>query len=391
MESAGFHFESIKSELENNDAIRTVYGNMVPQLKGQKGIKWTNKHFETTNGVNVVARGAGKGRGVNIKNQRPTKVIIDDGETDEQVNSKMRRQKYHDWVSQVVIPSLDPKRGRLKMIGTVIHPHCEVLRFYHEHGGIFRKGVVDGKSVWEEQRPYKDLIALRDGYTDANGQFHAGIGLRAWSQEIMNEPINDDTSVFKREWLDEFTYDRLPSADDMQRWFDIVMAVDPNAGLSEMADFMGICVMGLDRRTNKRYVLHAEQLKDSIDKQVQRIEVLYKKWNPRVIGIEKVLNQTALYQLVLSKGSYPVRALSPEGKDKVNRARIVEPFVEQGVILFSSTHVALYNELVQFPNGEHDDLVDAFLYANELLKSSNDTMKQTRSKMITSGIRKKQF
>ena len=67
----------MKTELENNRLLLSTYGNLVPS-EANKGRKWTNKHFETTNGINVVARSRNKGRGVNIKNKRPTKAIGDD-------------------------------------------------------------------------------------------------------------------------------------------------------------------------------------------------------------------------------------------------------------------------------------------------------------------------
>ena len=82
--AAQLHFESIKVEIENNELLRYVYGDLVP-AEDSNSRKWTNKHFETSNGVNVVARGRNKGRGINIKNQRPTKAIADDIEDDEEV------------------------------------------------------------------------------------------------------------------------------------------------------------------------------------------------------------------------------------------------------------------------------------------------------------------
>lgn len=400
LENAGFHFESIKNHLENNAALRQVYGNLVPDAT-QTGAKWTNKHFETTNGVNVVARGAGKGRGVNIKDDRPTKIIVDDAETDEQVHSTARRKKYHNWLYNVIFPSLDKEKGFIKVIGTVIHPECEVLKFYKGHGGIFRRAIEGGESIWPSYWDLGSLERLRDGYTDEYGVFVEGIGTRAFSQEYMNEPINDETSIFKQDWLDRNTYgeeegeEHLPPRAEL----DIRMAVDPQAGESEMADFLGICVMGRSKVTGKRYVLHAEKFKGSIDKQVEKVDAIYTKWNPLLLGVEKVMNQTALFQLLRAKGKYRLRALSPAGKDKVERAKFVEPLVEQGVIKFSPYHIDLYNELIQFPGGAHDDLVDAFVYCNSMFGNTGVKSKAEKAvpkrpaapAMLTRGWQSKKF
>lgn len=400
LQDAGFHFEAIKSELENNEWLREVYGNLVPDTT-IVGTKWTNTHFETLNGVNVVARGACKGRGVNIKNKRPTKIIIDDAESDEQVHSTWRRKKYHNWLYNVILPSRDKKRGRVKIIGTVIHPECEVLKFYKGHGGVFRRAIENGQSIWPAYWTTEDLTRLRDGYENDEGVFIEGIGTVAFSQEYMNEPLDTESVVFRQEWLDQNAYEQedLPAL----KMLEIKMAVDPQSGESEMADFLGIVVIGRDKYTRRRYVLHAEKFKASIDKQVERVKEVYMKWKPLIMGVEKVLNQTALYQLLRAEGDLRLRPVQPEGKDKVNRARLIEPLVEQGVIKFQPAHIDLYNEMIQFPNAAHDDVLDAFMYANSLFaekkvkstKEAAEEVKQQRVNraptMITAGIHNKRF
>jgi len=390
LQDAQFHLESMKLELETNEDLRTIYGNLVPDLK-QESVKWTNTHFETTNGVNVVARGAGKGRGVNIRNNRPTKVIIDDGETDDMVRSKQRRDKYWRWIMEVLIPSLDKERGRIKIIGTVIHPHVAVLRFFNGHGGIFRRAIEDGQSIWPQFWTLEDLYRIRDGYTKEDGTIVEGIGIRAFSQEYMNEPINDDTSIFKQDWLDRNTYENIPSDDELKQFYDVKMAVDPNAGMSQMADYMGICVIGQHRQTRKRLVLESRRVKKPINGQEEEFDRTYTRWNPLIAGVEKVLNQTALYQLLMSKNKYRLKALSPEGKDKVNRARYVEPLVEQGVILFHPSQKDLYNEAIEFPNGEHDDILDSFLYCNSLFETNSVKLETTSHNTLTGGLMQKKF
>lgn len=359
LEDAQFHFESIKNELESNDWLIKCYGNLVPD-PSMPSTKWTNKHFQTTNEINLVARGAGKGRGVNIRNKRPTKIIVDDAESDEQVHSSQRREKYHRWLTEVIMPSRDKERGRIKVIGTVIHPECEVLKFYKAHGGIFRKAIENGESIWPNFWSLDDLIRVRDGYIDSDGKQHEGIGLLAFSQEYLNEPINADAVVFNRQAIERNTYDELPPL----TWLEIRMAVDPNAGQSKMADFMGICVIGRDKRDNKRYVLEARKFKGKItsldtseETQESVFDTIYNRWNPSLAGIECVRTMgIALYQLLLSKNKYRLTQISPEGKDKVARAQMVTPFIEQDIIKFSPTHVDLYNEMIVFPNGEHDDV-----------------------------------
>lgn len=394
LEDAQFHFDSIKNELESNEWLIYVYGSFVPPTD-QLGTKWTNKHFQTTNGVNVIARGAGKGRGVNIRNKRPTKIIVDDAESDEQVRSSARREKYHKWITEVIMPSRDKVRGRIKVIGTVIHPECEVLKFYEAHGGIFRRAIEDGQSIWPNFWTLGDLIRVRDGYTDSEGKQHEGIGVLAFSQEYLNEPINSDATVFDRKAIERNVYDELPRLEELE----IRMAVDPNAGQSKMADFMGICVLGRHRTTFKRYVLESRKFKGKItsldpneETQESTFDTVYTRWNPIVAGIEVVRTMgVALYQLLLSRNKYRLIKIDPKGKDKVARAQMVAPFIEQNIILFSVTQVDLYNEMIVFPNGEHDDIVDAFIHVNDMFGASSVKLDKKKRSGISTGLRTKQF
>lgn len=374
LREAAFHFESIKAELESNELIRYIYGNLVPleiDEKQQERIKrhyqkWTNTHFETRNKVNVVARGAGKGRGVNIKNQRPTKIIIDDAENDDQVNSNFRREKFHNWLYNVIIPSMDKDRGFIKMIGTIIHSDCEVLKFYKAYGGIFRRAIEDGQSIWQEGFTLEKLFAIRDGWTDKDGNFKQGIGSRAFNQEYMNNPIDETSQIIKQDWITRNFYDIQPPVKDL----DIIMACDPAIGQKEMADFLGITVVGKQNSTGFIYVLAVYKEKLSIDKQVEKIIEIYNIWKPRIIGIETVMTQRALSQLLAAKkaeGIYlPILEITPQGKDKVMRSRAIEPFIENNTIKFNRYHEILHYEMITFPNGAHDDVFDSFIYAVDL-------------------------
>lgn len=376
------HFEAVKRELETNDALRAVYGNLVPDV-GKPGTKWNTKRIRTTNGVNVVGRGAGKGRGVNIGGRRPTKVVVDDGETDELVRSARRREKYWRWITEVIEPSLDKERGRLKVIGTVIHPKCAVKRFYDERGGIFRKAIEGGKSIWPEYWSLEALYRKRDGFLKPDGTRVLGIGSRAFSQEYLNESLGDGLTMFRLEWLDSNTYESLPPREFM----DVYMAVDPAAGESSLADDYGACVIGRDRRDGKRYVLHSSRYQGGVGTAVRAadgswaftgaqawFDSIYRAWDPIMAGIEASQTVQAFWQIIRDSGRYRVTKLRPSmgigGKEakKEERAKLVEPHVEGGMVKFSPKQHDLYDQMTAFPSQDvKDDVFDAFMHCMAML------------------------
>lgn len=377
---AGFHFESIKTELENNQKLRYIYGDLVPDQRKQ-GVKWTNKHLETTNGVNLVARGASKGRGVNIKNQRPTKAIIDDGEDDEMVRSPERRQKYINWVKQVVIPSLDPEKGRLKVVGTVIHDKCFVLSFYNQKGGIFRRAIENGKSIWPQRWSIETLEKKKKD-----------IGTRAFMQEYMNEPTSDDLANFDPRFIDENTITTPPQF----KRHRAVMHLDPQAGETAQADEFCISLVEWEDRDIHRYCTKQIAGRES---QMKQAYLFIRTWveNKHIIqraGVEKVMNQTAVYQNVrdwkagkLTFGENtdfepfdetdrdiplvnhnPNTSGSTRGKDKLGRLQMQEPSFERGEIHIMHHMRKLRDQLLFLGQRslDHDDRADSLIGGLEL-------------------------
>lgn len=414
LQDAKFHFESIKSELENNELLISIYNYLVPDKK-LMGTKWTNTHFETSNGVNIVARGAGKGRGVNIKNQRPTKIICDDIETDDEVKSAVRREKLHRWLCEVVIPSKDKQRGKIKVIGTVLHEMAEILQFYKKHGGIFRKAIESGQSIWPKVYTLKDLDEIKNGKLDENGQLKGGIGSRAFSQEYMNTPTSDEMANFDPTWIDLNYYTSVPQFKRAK----IVIYIDPRAGESALADEFAITVLGWDERDVHRYVI--EQIAGRVS-QLEQAKLVVRAWlrnkDAYAVGAEKVLNQTAVYQYLVewkigkidfntkdtlpghgdwideSDRNIPVVATNPGGKDKVARLQKHEAAFERGEIHLRPEMKILRDQILFLGCDvlDHDDRCDSLVGALDLsykgmgnLRDNADSVYNERAKQTVAG------
>jgi len=348
--AASFHFESIKTELENNELLRIVYSDLVPP-NAMRSHKWTNAHFETTNGINMIARGVGKGRGVNIKNQRPTKIILDDIENDENVRSLDQRKKLKRWVNAVVVPSKDPMRGFIKMIGTTIHRDCFLLDFYNTYGGIFRKAIENGESIWPEIWTIEKLEDKK-----------RKIGSTLFNQEYMNEPRSDEDRLVKEKWIKILPAPKLTH---------VVGAIDPAISQSETADNTSICSVGRDD-DGRIWVLDNFADKLEFSEQINTVFRKHQIFNYFQFGVEQVAYQQALQQELVrqsqEKGIYlpvvPVKA----DKDKVRRLQAILPLIENGTIVFSETlPPEFFDELLDFPQVKHDDRVDSFVHAVNLI------------------------
>ena len=364
-------FEDMKSQLESNTLLKDVYGNLVPD-RSEQSTKWTNSHFETTNGVNVVATGANKGRGVNIKGQRPTKIVCDDIEEDEQVNSPTRREKLHNWLYSVILPSLDKKKGKIKMIGTVLHEQCEILKFYDKFGGIKRKAIEDGESIWPNYWSLEDLKEKK-----------RQLGSRIFSQEYMNEPLSYENANFPEDWITENYFVSLPENKARTRH---ILYIDPQAGESDKADEFCITKLAYHKNDPNRYAVKQIAGRKT---QLTQAKMLIVQWidteNVERVIVEKVLNQTAVWQhcrewkngkldlgLDCRKRNIPLKAVSPadskaKRKDKLGRLQYLEPMFERGEIHIRPEMTTLKNQLLFLGSDkiDHDDRADSLIGAIE--------------------------
>lgn len=186
--------EPIRTEFRHNKRLNWLYGNMsMSYLKDEEG-KDREDCFDVNN-VRVEAVSFEQNlRGFKYKSSRPTLILLDDIEDDQRVLNPDLRYKDGNKLNKIIIPSLDPVRGRVKMFGTILHWDSQLIKKIRAYNGkIFKACTVDFKNVlwpeyWTEQR-------LRDK--------KASIGSVAFSSEFLNNPIENEASLIKGEWIDK--------------------------------------------------------------------------------------------------------------------------------------------------------------------------------------------
>lgn len=107
-----------------------------------------------------------------------------------------------------------------------------------------------------------------------------------------------------------------------------------------------------------------------IDAQVMRVEYpelkravmsLFERFMPRAVLIEDKASGQSVLQDIRREGRLPLIAIQPKG-DKLMRVAQVTPMLEAGLVAlpkFAPWLAAFEAELVGFPQGAHDDQIDA--------------------------------
>ncbi|MCF6270987.1 MAG: phage terminase large subunit [Melioribacteraceae bacterium] len=115
----------------------------------------------------------------------------------------------------------------------------------------------------------------------------------------------------------------------------------------------------------------------------RKVVELNEKFNPNEIIIEDKASGISLIQELNSETRLPIKAIKVSS-DKISRVHSITPIIESGkVVLYTKQDTTLINlfldECEEFPNGEHDDMVDSMSQALEYLRSK---VKVVNSKMM---------
>lgn len=324
------------------------------------------KHF-------VAAYGAGQNlRGARFDIYRPDFVIIDDIEDTEKVQSADQREKLKTWFFADVMPL--GKACRFFFVGTMLHEDCLLANLMEEPPidhqiekpwEVRRYGVLDGdgQSNWPEK--------YSDDWIDAKRKefIRAGM-LDRFLTEYMNVAVDKSNRKFDPKQIRFYAPDQLKAA--MNGGFDVIITVDPGISNENHRDPTVIAVTGMDKNNNM-WIL------DVIRKKVRQHEILdliveaYRKWHPRMTYIESVQAQIWLYQS-LTDGTHQSRDIIPCEKidgsqvrmGKIVRIETLDPMLHRKNILAPSESVwfeDLVNEMITFPKGRHDDILDTLSYA----------------------------
>lgn len=143
----------------------------------------------------------------------------------------------------------------------------------------------------------------------------------------------------------------------------VVMGVDLAISTKQDADYTAAVVMGRDESTGCVWVLDAQRTRASFHQVLEFVGRLAHTWSPTTVAIEQVQFQAAVIQELLRTTALPVEGVRPD-KDKLTRFQPLEARYEQGLVWHADTLAPDFErELLSFPVGAHDDLVDAAAYA----------------------------
>lgn len=172
-------------------------------------------------------------------------------------------------------------------------------------------------------------------------------------QEILAEFVDMQGTLIQREWLQY--YDYLPTK------LDYYIGVDLAISQKTTADYTVISVIGTDGRNI--YVVEIARDRYTFKQTQDVIKQLANKYEPEYVIVENAGYQQSMIQELIATTSIPIRDVKPKA-DKVSRALNLIGKYEHGLIYHNrNLGIEIENEILSFPNSQHDDVVDSLVYA----------------------------
>jgi len=345
---AKYLLDTIKRELEDNVRLKAMFGDQTTD-------KWSEGEIILTNGAKITAKGVGmKVRGIKHREMRPDLIVMDDLENAELVESRDRRDKLLRWFMSEVKPALAID-GKIRYIGTVLHYDSLLNKILKDKNWIRRKyqAIENGKSIWADRYSLKELEKIKQEYRNLGT-------LDSYFCEYMNDPISDENAQFKQKWFKYFQLSDINIKD-----FEIFTAVDLAISKDERADYTVVITVGINKQ-NDLYILDIKRGRWNPYETMDQMFNVYEKWKPVRMGIETVAYQKAMIYFMKDEMRkrnifIPLKELKAD-TDKERRIKSLIPRYNIGTVYHQNIHTDLEEELLKFPKGEHDDIIDALAY-----------------------------
>jgi len=360
---------TIKDTLEYSESFRQIYG-----YWGQHSAKqWSKTEVELKDGSMIICKGTGQQlRGIKVGSQRPTLIIVDDPEDENNTKTAEAMEANLRWLLQSAVPSLDPQKGKIIVIGTPQHQRCLVEILKQMDGWInmhFAPDISKNVALWEEWQPIAKLLQKKKELESIGRS-------SVFYREYMCQIVGDEDQLFQQNYLQYHDYKlRITSEgyhylynDSKEFPVNVFMGVDPASSVRKTADYSVIMPVAVDENNN-RYILQYYRQRATPMQLAESIIEYFKLFKPVKVRVESVGYQEMLREYLKQRCDEEKIFISGlEIKEsprtsKSSRLETMQPYFAQKKMFLLKTMEELRDELLLYPRGKHDDLLDGLFYA----------------------------
>ena len=359
---------SIKHSLDSRLVVSSNwYKKLFPKTKLSKNHNQKSKFLTTENGFRFATSigGSATGEGGDF-------LIIDDPHNPTQINSLKMRNRVIEWFEQTFATRLNDKnKGAIVLVMQRLHQDDLSAHLQSSNNWeILKIPALAPRNIeynfGKFHRLYKEgeiLDSVRDT-REFLQNFEREIGSRNYAAQFLQEPLPTNYHLLSPDNIHYF--EKSPDKFDF-----FVHSWDTAIKISEKADHTVGTIWGVLQ--NKYYLMQLirkkliySDLKNEVEKQIH-------KYKPRFVLIEDKASGQSLIQDLKLLGFKNIKAIKPS-LDKLTRFASIIHFFENGMVLIprkSAFNRVLISEITNFPNSNHDDIVDSISQFLNFIKQQN--------------------
>lgn len=369
---AEMHLATFKTELQSNEKLNADFPDLCTPKMGKYRDRvetFNRSEIIMQNGFIFMARGADTSAlGMKVGSKRPSLIILDDIEPGEAKYSeeviKNRLKTLLDDIfplnqfANVALVGTTTKQGsiidqvrRVSVMRQEWEGSTEDFREQlsadlrwvvderigcHYFPALLDEGTDKERSVWPEKWSLELLMSMRH--------------TRSFAKNYMCSPISEDASYWSESDID---------IEYLEEYGNTILSVDPAVTTNKKSDYTGLAVIsrGLKENADKVYVRHIEEVKLSPEELRNRVIELIEQFKVKVVLVETNMGGD-LWSQLFSNLRARFRFERTSIKKEIRASRALDWYQKDKV-----KHVAFFpaaeEQLKNFPNVIHDDMVDA--------------------------------
>jgi len=377
---AEMHLSTFKNELENNTLLQRDFPDLCEPATRYRGATQSDTKGLTIRKSGFVfgARGAdSKTLGMKVGERRPDMLILDDIEPGEDQYSEYQVAGRLTTITDVIFPLSEYAQvvlaGTVTLPGSIVHQlvksvtepeedHPEWIEEQnmrvHYYPPIIQNEDGTERSIWPAKWPIEYLNAIRH--------------TRSFLKNFANSPLGLDGDYWTK---DDFVYGELTGKTR------VMLSIDPADKTKKTSDWTGMAVVGwtppLAPADPRKKAIDVGDLQAAINGGLGMCEVMYARavklvgenLRAEVLRVLEMFPEIGLVLIEVNKGGehwldilhhLPCKIqMIDQVTDKRTRASHALAHYQRGRVVHSKRHGTAEEQMVSFPRGPNDDLVDA--------------------------------
>jgi predicted phage terminase large subunit-like protein len=334
-----------------------AYKEIFPDTNLKEDNKGAGK-WGTTAGAEYFAAGVGAaitGRGADL-------LIIDDPHSEQDALSESAFDNAYEWYTSGPRQRLQPggtiilvmtRWGKKDLTGRLLGQQGSDVMSDQWEVVEFPAILPSDKPLWPEFWDKDALLSIK-----------ASLPVGKWNAQWQQQPTSSESAIIKRDWWQGWEKEEIPPVKYILQSYDTAFSK------KETADYSAITTWGVftpeEGGPDNIILMDAQRGRWNFPELKEKAFEEHEYWEPDMVLVEAKATGTPLIDELRLRG-IPALGFSPgKGRDKVTRMHMVAPLFEAGVVWAPSDKKfadEVIEEVVSFPNGDHDDFCDSMTLA----------------------------